>query len=381
MGFRYALRLGVDMHLRTMVLIFTISLSFAFKFAEAAPIPTSAPIQKVKEKDPSAIFNVSDLSLEMAEATYKLSKNQKSLGDLVSALETYLNQSCMRDLPTTLIYKGSPTDPICFQRMQHLLSIHANNPVGICVRDGINADSCITAFNSQVVKIYDYSQDTDTDLVDPLLKAGLPSTELEKITQLQGRLNEIKGMDPAILADEDKDKLKKEGYTIYNKLLSLACRISVTKLQLPAGAAALPTPDPRIEEVRYKLLQVPENMRRDYQDKMVQEYEEQLARAKDSPDEKALIVKILDTIENPEVTAVTTAAGLERVRYILPVCGRMIDLVSSEDKLLPEPTCYLQSWYTPQCVKAWERLNASKRQAAIATYGSKSNSSEVISTF
>ncbi len=346
--------------------------------AQPTPKPSGKPAAGA---DISAAVGLNEIKLEMAETRFKLSKSTKAINDLVNALEEYLNTNCMGKLLQNLSYAGNPTDPNCIARMNQILEINSTNPVGICVRDGISAQSCIDAYQKQKVTPV-YSGTTAAD-VDPALKVGISAALNERIEKVEETLNEVNKKYQAATEPEEKRTLINDAATLYDQALSMACKISAVSLT-PVESSSEQSESSEITQARERLLQIPPAIRRDYQIDMERKAIEEMNTFSTTEQRKRELKELLKVINDPTGVSVAQLANLERTRLILERCAMLLDVAGQIVPNLPAVTCYREGWQTPQCIvalKKWRLLKQQEQAVAKGTPATKVGTPSMISTF
>ena len=347
---------------------------------QAQTTPTSSK-RAAPPTDISAAVGINEIKLEMAESRFKLSKSTKSINDLVNALEEYLNGNCMGKLLQTLAYAGNPTDPTCISRMEKILEINPTNPVGICVRDGISAETCIEAYQNQ--KVAPVFSGSTSEEIDPALKVGISAATNERIEKVEQTLNEVNQKYQATTDPGERRTLISDAATLYDQALSMACKISAISLTAREDSGALKE-SAEISQARDRLLQIPPGIRRDYQTEMEKKALEELNNSSTSEDRKREIKELLKVIHDPSGVSASQLANLERTRLILERCARLIDVATQIVPELPATTCYREGWHTPKCVaslKKWRLIKLQERAIAKGTPPSKAGTPSIISSF
>lgn len=333
--------------------------------APKTPVPAASPT-KVTIKSPADLakaLDVADLTLEMSESSYKLTPSNKTLSELISALEKFLTSRCVSaDVFKTLKYDGNPSNAACLSRLKRLLEVHPQNPIALCLKDGIDSESCRAAAEAQKVSVYDGSQDSQDELIDPVLKAGLPgrvTIDLDKDRAKVEDLNIKFGQTPT---EEEKETIRAEIYKIYDRMLAAAC--SVTSVRFIPKNQATPVPEhPRLQDLKEKFSKIPPAMRAGYQKQMLSKLEEELANSRSSPEEKKVLVEMMRVLQNPEEVVNVSVDSLQRTRLLLPQCFNLVNKISSIDGTLPQPSCHYSGWFSPQCIDALRAYQ--KKKAAI----------------
>ncbi len=329
------------------------------------------------------VLDVTDIKIEMAEASLRVNSSDRNLTALISALEDYLNARCFGTLRQSLSYQGPPTDPDCVTRMNQLLEINPDNPAATCVRDGIDAPSCATAYKGQkLVQFYD-SASLLADLPDPALKVGLSAADTERVKVQQEMLRNIDSEFRAAQTDEEKAKCVNDAVGIYEQLLNTACKVSALRLRRLEEVTVKADP-PRIAEARKKLLQIPVKLRPDYQRQMRTQVEEEIEAFRGDESGRKELAELLAVIDQPEETKSPAMMNLQRTRIVLRSCYEAIDQAKQFIPLFPAPLCYQEGWYTPQCtvaIRAWRKAKELERKRASVKPGATPTPQNVISSF
>jgi hypothetical protein len=370
---------------RILTAVATISVAANHAFATPPPTtPTPPPNRKPGAALASAL-EVIDLKLQMAESSYKLQSSPKTLSALVSTLEEYINTACLTALPKTLEYGGNPTDPACVARMEQLLEVNPGNPAALCVRDGIQAQSCLRAYRGQVLEKFDESSADPAGLSEPALKIGLSSSDASRIEGYRQNLQQLQGAYESAQSDEQRQKAMDDAAVVYERMLGIACRIVGLSLRERSDGQT-PAEPPAVAQAREKLLKVPPSMREDYQLRLINETETKLANSRLSTQDREELTAVLAVAKDPEGRSKTTDASLlTRVRTVLPVCYDTISQAQSAIPGFPPALCHAEGWYTPQCIfslKQWRAILIQKSQKTQkATGTAQPKPSTIISTF
>jgi len=332
--------------------------------------PTLAQIEPTKSssqpaaslKKPTASLDVDDLKIAMAESSLQVNPSLRTTSDLISALEATLTKSCFGDTLRTLEYNGSPTDPQCLERMEKLLQLYPDSAVGICLRDGFGADSCISAYQNQTLAPYSYSSGADS-FQDPALKVGLSKVEQSKLSSLSSTLEDVNKRYQAATTDSEKQNSLNDATRLYDQLLGIACRVSAISLEDAPGTSSQPEAESgELTEIRRKIMKIPAGLRAEHQERMLQKAEEELGQAKANKDKRDFILKKIQVIQNPEVKTAVSTDGKIRVRVVLPECFELIQKAEKIIPNLPSPICHRVGWYSPQCVAAIKSWQAYRKQ-------------------
>lgn len=353
----------------------------------SAQAPTAASGAEAKDSDtapkrPNAL-DVTDIKIEMAEASLRVNSSDRNLTALITALEDYLNARCFGSLRQSLTYQGPPTDPDCVARMNQLLALNPDNPAAICARDGIDAPSCVTAYKGQkLVEFYD-SASLLADLPDPALKVGLSAADTERVKVQEEMLQNIDGQFREAQTDEEKAKCVNDAVGIYEQLLNTACRVSALRLRRLEEVVVKSDP-PRIAEARKKLLQIPAKLRADYQRQMRMKVEDEIASFRGDEATRKELIELLAVIDEPEEKKAPALQNLQRTRVVLRPCFQAIEQASKFIPLFPAPLCYKEGWHTPQCtvaIRAWRKAKELERKRATVKPGTTPTPQNVISSF
>jgi hypothetical protein len=358
-----------------LILPFVVSVSLSFSFSAshaqqqqqqaAQPASAAAPATT----DLRSALNINDLAISMAESSLKLNPSLRLVAELSNALEAYLTKNCFGDLLQTLRYEGPPTNPDCIARMERLFEVYPDNPVAVCLRDGIEAKSCADAYRNQRTEAFRDSYASITEIPDPALKVGLTAADNTKLRALEETLRNVNADYQKATTDEQKAKYMTDATALYDQILSVACKISALKLEDPKNGRGEDgeekqeeQEDYSIREAREKLLKIPPGMRPDYQRKMLAEAEAELERAANDKSAQQVILKKIEVINNPDDRKAITAQGKLRVRIVLPVCDEYSKQSARIIPQFPSPTCHREGWYSPQCIGALRQWHTYKRQ-------------------
>lgn len=342
------------------ILLFSIVVGAFSSFAQTEP--TNQPQASTSIKKPSATLDVDDLKIAMAESSLQVNPSLRTTSDLVSALEATLTKHCFGDTLRTLEYNGSPTDPQCLARMERLLKLYPYSAVGICLKDGFSADSCISAYLNQTLAPYSHSSGSES-FQDPALKVGLSKIEQNKLSSLSSTLEDVNKRYQASTTDSEKQNSLNDATRLYDQLLGIACRVTALSLEDAPGTSSQPEAESgELVEIRRKIMKLPPGLRAEHQERMLQKAEEELGQAKDNKEKREFILKKIQVIQNPEVKTVVSTEGKIRVRVVLPEC---FDLIQKAERIipnLPSPICHRVGWYSPQCVAAIKSWHAYRKQ-------------------
>jgi hypothetical protein len=317
---------------------------------------------QAKANNAVAALDVDDLKIAMAESSLQVNPSLRTTSELASALESTISKTCFGDTLRTLKYEGSPTDPNCLAKMERLLQLYPESPVGICLRDGFQADSCVSAYQTQTFAPYKGSSGPE-GLQDPALKVGLSKREKDKLSSLSSTLEDVNKRYQAARSDSEKQSSINDATRLYDQLLGISCRVVAISLEDKPGASSVPEHENGdLVEIRRKIMKLPPALRAEHQERMLQKAEEELGQAKDNKDRREFILKKIQVIQNPEVKTVISTEGKLRVRVVLPECFELVQKAEKIIPNLPSPICHRVGWYSPQCVTAIKSWHAYRKQ-------------------
>jgi|688.fasta_scaffold170211_2 hypothetical protein len=350
-------------------LAFSLSIFFLWEriispaLADDKPLP---PVVTTPAKSPPAdlhqALNVNELKIEMAESQLKLRPSDKTTSELIAALEEFLNQNCFGDLAKTLSYSGPPKDEKCIARMEKLLLVNPDNPAALCLRDGLDAQSCKEAYRRQ--RLVAFMGNNMPDL-DPALKVGASAYEKALLDKIQLDLAPLDAQWTQAKTDDEKKTIIEAALPSYERMMNTACRIVV--LRVSRIKEDKKEEDPEIKEARERLSKIPENLRGEYQEKMISDAEEKLAQVARNKDPAAIarITALITAIRNPGIEqSPLTANNSERLRYVLPQCADVLKAMKQRLGDFPAPLCHTDGWYSPQCISAIKSYRARVREEA-----------------
>jgi hypothetical protein len=324
---------------------------------------------------------INELKIQMAESSLRLRPSQRATVDLITALEEFLNASCMGKLPQTLSYNGNPTDPTCIARMRRVLEINPGNPVGVCVRDGISAQTCVAAYNGQQLRGFWGSSSSED--IDPALRVGLSANDTDKLSKIEESLSSVDNKYRSATTDEEKRAYIEDASNLYEQALAISCKVSSLILE-PSEKSVSGGEPTEIAQARAKLLQIPPAIRGDYQKEMMNKAEAELAKPGTSSDRKALLTRLLQVIEKPDGAPALEADQTTRVRMVLGRCYQLIDRAVKANPNNPSPVCYREGWYSPQCIQAQLKVRVQRQREELIAQGKNPNSvgtPSIISSF
>lgn len=342
------------------------------------PTPLLTPTHSGKDEES---FDLNEIKIDMAELRLRLRHTPETVADLITALEGYLNSSCMPKLLQTLSYSGNPSDPNCMARMTRILELNPGNPVGVCVGAGISAKSCIDAYKEQKIEVF-YPGST-REGIDPAVRVGLSAPESDKITKFEEILKDLSRKYEAATAEDEKRAFIKDATRLYEQVLTLACKISSVSFEPNDGAPDASEPA-EVTQGRERLLQIPAAIRGDYQREMQEKAQKEFTSPGVSKERKEVLSLLLKMVEDPSAPPPKKALSMKRSRIILSKCNDLIQQASKAVPDLPHATCYREGWHTPQCINAikkWRIIKQQEEIASRATPGAKPPPAAVISHF
>jgi hypothetical protein len=179
-----------------------------FVYSSCAGAQDTTPTPPTKPST-SATLDITDLKIQMAESSLKVNPTLRGVAELASALESYLTKNCFGNLLQTLQYDGPLTDSDCIVRLDRLFQVYPDNPVGVCLRDGLGAKSCRDAYRNQSLKKFSGGSDLKS-IPDPALKVGLSAADTTKINALSETLRNVNAEYQGATTDEEKQKLEQQ---------------------------------------------------------------------------------------------------------------------------------------------------------------------------
>lgn len=343
----------------TILALFLVSLTAAHGQTDQGKNPQQ---RQARTDNPVSTLDVDDLKIAMAESSLQVNPSLRTTSELVSALESTISRSCFGDTLRTLTYEGSPTDPNCLAKMERLLRLYPASPVGICLRDGFQAESCVNAYQDQTFAPYRGGPELQ-DLQDPALKVGLSKRESAKISSLSSTLEDVNKRYQTAKTDSEKQSSINDATRLYDQLLGIACRVFAISLVNKPGASSEPEVEyGELREIRQKIMKLPPGLRAEHQERMLQKAEEELGQAKGDQTKRDFILKKIQVIQNPETKTVITTEGKIRVRVVLPECFELAQKAEKIIPNLPSPICHRVGWYSPQCVTAIQSWHTYRKQ-------------------
>jgi hypothetical protein len=266
-----------------------------------------------------------ELRIQMAESGYDLRKTPENFSTMVIAYEDMVSTLCMPELNESLAHAGNPSDPNCLRYLDKLLALFADDPVGVCARDGIDSPKCVELFSMQQIEAFSFYGTTDMLHSNPLeLDLKLAKDEDQpQVDALRIKLDQA-----ASAYSQDKSAANRKVYveSMY-RLLGLQCRIVRTAIES-----------------------------RPRKDVMAQVHIGDKGKQKQGgPD--PLLGYINDKLGTKKVAPTVTPTPLPdkiqvRVRYLSSDCLTSIAQQSTTEPSFAAPICNRDGFIAPVCVKA-----------------------------
>ena len=313
--------------------------------AEAQELPPPPTIErKVAIGDPLQLLL---LQAQMAEAAFSLNPAPERRDELVLAYEKLVGARCMAEVHKKLEYAGAPQDGQCLEYLARVFQMDADNPVAICARDGLGAETCKTAYLNQRIQEFNFNAEPESkDQLSAELrqKLQLAKTE-EQVEKLSAELRDVFALEES---EENKERIRK----LYSRLVELACRTFSLKLepfaerdpagQSFAGQSAGQGPLSSIE-----------------QDLAVQRGTPGIDPPPGEPTQAqpGLIDDIYhkkteEKRRQQQVEALAKPSHLQRTVLVSPQCMQYLSEARKFDIKLPSAVCYHSGLYSPACISA-----------------------------
>jgi hypothetical protein len=309
--------------------------------------PSASPyLSKFQQR----IVNVLKLDLDAARA---LSHRPASRDRLIILYEKLVEMRCMPQLSSTLEYAGNPQDAECLEYLEQLRTLYPEDLVAACASNGIDSESCRTAYEDQFIGTYKKDQ-PGVEEVDLEVKLGTLKQE-NSIKKLVYALEQASFKFRKSNLPEDRKELR-EAYT---KLLPVACRLIRIKLQH--------TPPPETFRAAV-ILAPPEINKDDPLNQLVKQYGEAKSGSSSSSksieevpamDEDAPFQRRKAATPRP-----TPAAPVWRVRYLTEDCSYYIRQALAFEPNFMLAVCFQQGFSSPDCVNARRRERERLRKEA-----------------
>ncbi len=337
-------------------------------FAEVESIhdlrPAASPNLSPKQK---RMYSLLLLELDMADASFETFKNNSGKSKLVLTYERIAAIQCMSKLSKTLVYNSPPDTKECHYYLDKLLKIHPNNPVGICIRDGIDATTCKTSYEEQLLGILNLKKNVKVNEIEAAdLDAKLASYEnKEEIKNLNKKLKkELK-----VFKKENTWKNLEHVIDSYNKIIPVAC--STINLKI---LEKRPKDAKNLKEHKYNKKST--GSLKDLIDEFDKNSSTKTTNLNSSPIEKKTSKdfgkEITEKIKNQE--------PLWRVRYLTKNCWKYINEAIKHYPKMIAPNCYKEGFYSPACINAkrYEKNRRAKINSSKSSKKSKKNNQGMV---
>ncbi len=265
---------------------------------------------------------------DLAQTNFDINPSLENRVELLSSLEELVRNRCLRMLPRTLQYTGSPGEGECLTAVNRTLSLDPKNPTALCARDGIDSLSCSNAFlfeDTETIESYKFTQmkfqqvDLDYKLFQERIK--------NKASELQNKLVVAKNAYQFNKSPENENALKE----ILTDSLNLNCGFSRT---VPV-VTPTPTPTPTVQATAPSSMILPENT------------------PKPTPTKRGLeFLKISDMVNDVKMSQTPAKQEATRIRYISSACSNLVDIAKNIFGRYDLSPCYLHGPYSPGCIQA-----------------------------
>jgi hypothetical protein len=318
--------------------------------------PNSAAAQTSRGSSLASPIELAEWQAQLVLSSYQLHQTDKNLSSVLTANEKLIALTCMPDLPKTLQWSGSPSDPTCLRYIEETLKFDAENPMALCARDGIDSRSCEEAYAAQ--QVFAYSErfplwgsedgggtDLDLDIDSRSGEEGKISLLTSDLMRFEG-LQSMGGENEKIYAPQVK-KLRRE-------LLHVTCRIAKLKIETPKtkfGEEGTPRSDAESSAAKFLGESTPQ----------------------ESPSAMDEIVQALkpSKVVGPSKVRVRQD-GIKRTRYISGPCDKLTSQILTKEPANSAATCMRVGEYSPDCIKAMRRQLALSASAASKRHSPKS---------
>lgn len=284
------------------------------------------------------------LQASLAENGYGIDKSESSALALIVAYERLIGPLCMPALHRTLSHPGAPTDPRCLEYMDKIVALDPENPIVLCARDGIDAQTCRSAFAAQQIETFIPGSSAATWTAgtprptDSLNEQLAVSSVESKAQPIMSRINllEYQLRSNRALSAEDREKLVKS----YREGLDLSCRL--TKLELRGTGPTKPTlniasagPLPAASPTQPPLF----------------------PGLATGTKRKSPFDEVLEQFGGAPPTPASLPAkdGRVRIRKITDRCKDLVNRALRFDRRMALPICYRDGFYSPACIDARRR--------------------------
>lgn len=334
--------------------------------ADEAPTPAPAAPAGLKSGSLGTPQEIAEWQLDIAQSSYEVTKTDRNLTSVITALERLIGLYCMPNLSKTLQHNGFPSDPQCIKYMDAAFALDAENPVATCARDGIDSRSCSEAYAAQETNTYselypiwptEPGSVSDLDLALDVRTADPQLTTLgQELSRLESRSLQS--------ADARKEVLPRMRQA-FSEALGLACKNTKLKVQtlfgdLGSKIGTLPSIAMQDQGFRNYLLRLPPAEREEALLKAKQA-EEQLQRpgqGQSSSPMDDLVKGLKPTPVNANRVVRVRADGVLRTRYLSSICDDTLTRALRADPGSAAASCARYGDSSPDCIKAKRRERA-----------------------
>lgn len=279
--------------------------------AESTPTP-SLTTQQVQAAAETPLISSSptsrpptmmELSIEMAEANAKIKPTVANNLFLTTLLDTYLNQSCLRD---RLQIQPAEKSIFCKEALEKVKLLDPTSPAIVCAEHGLGSEACSLAYAEQRSGIYEEEYQYKSLELDERFKAADES-------QFTILFQELSAGSPSA-----RDAAAA-------KMLSIACKGVLVGAIVDNEGKAVTVID--------STQKAPEE-------------------TQSSPAEAEMMNEILNKLSNATPTPEHQNISFKRIRLINSQCKQAIDTVTRELPNSAKGTCLLRGYFTPSCLEA-----------------------------
>lgn len=277
------------------------------------------------------------LSLEMSEALYDKTPNDENLRSMLTDLEQVLTKGCFRDMSSTLNFAGGSSVAECNRIVAKILRFDPQNPVAICVRDGIDAPACQETSAAQLVTTNPppYTRSSSSPLLRSKAKGEEESVRPQRAAEWGLALTEFQG--------------QKNAESKYKAVMALR------------NALAILCKDNRSEYRPWQKSMGPERDEATALD--VLGFQEGRARAavtaaailiarRDPSDSLGSKIGLPVDLATPTPTPIPLSEKFTRVRYSTVDCAQVVSQAKAEKIVDWSMICHIQGFVSPQCIQA-----------------------------
>lgn len=266
---------------------------------ENEAIPTKVPQATTTPRSPTMI----ELSIEMADANAKIKPTISNKLFLTTLLDSFINQSCISDRPSTPLSNKSE---LCEAAIEKVKALDPSSPALVCVEKGLGSQDCSLAYSEQ--------------------RSGVYEDEYQyKSAELDERFRIIDESHFAQLFQELSTGSETVRDSAAAKMLNLACKGVLVGPILDSSGAVVTVIDQPTE--------VPE--------------ENKVSEA-----EALIMDEILNKLSDTTPTSAPQNISFKRIRLINSQCKRAIETIARELPNSAKGTCLLRGYFTPSCIEA-----------------------------